>query len=412
MSKDYRKWIGLKSKINNTNLPRTFHVNVGEIWWCSFGENIGIEIDGKGDEYIRPALVIKFFNKNHIWVLPLTTSNTKGRFHVQIISFSELSAVITSQLRTVSTNRLSRFISKINKDDLLTINHELINILKYETPANSGGISRPLGNNRLIVADEDTLSNPINQDNIPTTDMPHNFSPIQNHILSKLKNAKSLRYSDMKPDHIPNDLYNYHLQFLVKKGFLIKSGEGYSLSESGIKHVADPYPTNDAITSLFKINVITIVSRIIGGKIEILNQVRKSNPSYGKVGVMGGVVLKGEFIELAATRKLKQETGLDADFKLLGIERRIMYKGGEIFSDLMFPIAYANNYSGELIEDSDFGHNMWVSIDEAIKNESDAFDSIKGITTVLKAIKNKSIGKLPFFFEEVVKSDIVDREQL
>ncbi|MEK7463927.1 MAG: NUDIX hydrolase [Patescibacteria group bacterium] len=235
--------------------------------------------------------------------------------------------------------------------------------------------------------------------------MLRNLSSIQNHILSKLKNAKSLRYSDMQPEKIPNDLYNYHLQFLVKKGFILKSGEGYSLSEIGIKHVADPYPTNDAITSLFKINVITIVSRINNKKIEILNQIRKSNPSYGKIGVMGGVVLKGELIEPAAKRKLKQETGLDADFRLIGCERRIMYKSGELFSDLMFPIAYADEYFGDLIEDSDFGHNMWVPIDEAIKNESDEFDSIKGITTVLKAIRDGSIDKLPFFMEEVIKSD-------
>ena len=235
--------------------------------------------------------------------------------------------------------------------------------------------------------------------------MLRNLSSIQNHILSKLKNAKSLRYSDMQPEKIPNDLYNYHLQFLVKKGYLNKDKNNYSLSEIGIKHVADPYPTNDAITSLFKINVITIVSRINNKKIEVLNQIRKSNPSYGKVGVMGGVVLKGELIEPAAKRKLKQETGLEADFRLIGCERRIMYKSGELFSDLMFPIAYADEYFGDLIEDSDFGHNMWVPIDEAIKNESDEFDSIKGITTVLKAIRDGSIDKIPFFMEEVIKSD-------
>ncbi|MEI6057594.1 MAG: NUDIX domain-containing protein [bacterium] len=241
--------------------------------------------------------------------------------------------------------------------------------------------------------------------------MAQQFSPIQNHILSKLKNAKLLRYSEMQPDKVPNDLYNYHLQFLVKKGYVVKSDEGYSLSVTGIKHVADPYPTNDAITSLFKINVITIVSRVIDGKdgkrIEILNQLRKSNPSYGKVGVMGGVVLKGELIESAATRKLKQETGLDATFRLIGCERRIMYKSGELFSDLLFPIAYADSSSGELLVDSDFGHNMWVSIDEAIENESDEFDSIKSITTVLKAIRDGSIQKTPFFFEESVKRDSV-----
>lgn len=238
--------------------------------------------------------------------------------------------------------------------------------------------------------------------------MPPNFSPIQNHILSKLKNAKHLRYSELQPERVPNDLFNYHLQFLVKKGWLLKSEQGYCLSEKGIKHVADPYPHNNALTSLFKINVITIVSRKNKGKIEILNQIRTSNPSYGKIGIMGGVVLKGELIEPAAKRKLKQETGLDADFRFVGCERRIMYKKGEIFSDVMFPITYSDSVSGELIEDSEFGHNMWVSIDEAIKNESVEFDYIQGIRTALAAIQKGTIKKMPMFFTEEIRSDAIE----
>ncbi|MDO8582673.1 MAG: NUDIX hydrolase [bacterium] len=235
--------------------------------------------------------------------------------------------------------------------------------------------------------------------------MLQNFSPIQNHIIAKLKNAKTLRYAEMQPEKVPNDLFNYHLQFLVKKGLVTKSDEGYALSEVGIKHVADPYPQNDAITSLFKINVITIVSRVTDGTLEILNQLRTSNPSYGKIGVMGGVVFKGERIEEAATRKLKQETGLDAQFRIVGCERRIMYKSGELFSDVVFPIAYADFSAGELLPTTDFGHNMWLPIDEAIENESAEFDSIKSIATVLRAIKDSSITKLPFFFEESIQSD-------
>ena len=236
--------------------------------------------------------------------------------------------------------------------------------------------------------------------------MSTNFSPIQDHILSKLKNAKSLRYSELQPEKVPNDLFNYHLQFLVKKDFVTKLDDGYSLSSKGIKYVADPFPITSTITSLFKINVITIVSRINNGKVEILNQIRKSNPSFGKVGVMGGVVQKGELIEPAAHRKLEQETGLQADFKLVGCERRILYKNGEIFSDVMFPIAYADEYTGELLEDTVFGHNKWVGIDEAIQNESAEYDSIKSITIALKAIQAGTIFKIPFFFEENIQSDL------
>jgi ADP-ribose pyrophosphatase YjhB (NUDIX family) len=232
--------------------------------------------------------------------------------------------------------------------------------------------------------------------------MAQTFSPIQNHILSKLKNAKTLRYSDMQPEDIPNDLFNYHLQFLVKKGYVARNAHGYALAEAGVKHVADPdvATEEEKIASTFKINVITILSRVQNGKLEILNQVRNSHPSFGKIGVMGGIVRKGEPLEVAAKRKLKAETGLDADFHIMGIERRMLYQDEQLFSDVVFPIAYADSYKGDLCEDTEFGHNMWVDIDEAIKNESAPFDSIKKNADVLRAIKNGKIAALPFFYEE------------
>jgi len=232
--------------------------------------------------------------------------------------------------------------------------------------------------------------------------MSNNFSPIQNHIISKLKNAILLRYSDLWPSNTPNDLFNYHLQFLVKKGFVTRSKRGYSLSGLGIQHVADPdvHGEQIKIASLFKINVITIVSKINNGKIEILSQKRMSHPSYGKVGVMGGIVRKGEPLEMAATRKLKIETGLDATLRHVGIERRMMYVDGKLFSDVVFPITYTSVFSGELQTNSEYGHNEWISINKAIRNESTEFDSIKKIVDVLKAIKDETIDSLPFFYEE------------
>ena len=237
--------------------------------------------------------------------------------------------------------------------------------------------------------------------------MQHPFSPIQNYIFSRLKNAKIMRYSQIQPKNIPNDLFNYHLQFLVKKNYVKKlPKEGYMLSELGVKHVADFNPPVDlsGATNLFKMNVLTVVSRLNDGKLEILNQIRKSNPSYGKIGVMGGVVRKGEPIEDAATRKLKIETGLDARFRLVGMQRRIMYIKGELFSDVMFPIAYADSCSGELIADTEYGHNMWVPINKAILNDSAEFDSIKALPKVLKAIRDKKIGKMPYFYNEDTQS--------
>jgi len=59
------------------------------------------------------------------------------------------------------------------------------------------------------------------------------------------------------------------------------------------------------------------------------------------------------------------------------------------------------------LEDTNFGHNVWVPIDEAIKNESAEFDSLNGIRIALNAIKNGKINKLTFFFEENIQSDTI-----
>lgn len=237
--------------------------------------------------------------------------------------------------------------------------------------------------------------------------MSHSFSPIQNGIFSRLKNAKVLRYSEMQPRGVPNDLFNYHLQFLVKKGYVNRLDDGYMLSELGVKHVADYNPPigENGSANLFKINVLTVVSRISKGKLQILNQLRTSNPSYGKIGVPGGVVRKGESILDAATRKLKVETGLDARFRLIGIQRRMMYVKGELFSDVVFPIAYSDSASGELLKETEYGHNMWVDIDKAIENDRVKFDSIRKLPEVLQAIKDAKINSLDFFYEEDIQSD-------
>ncbi len=230
-----------------------------------------------------------------------------------------------------------------------------------------------------------------------------NLPDTQNYIISKLKNAGSLRYRDLKPEHTPNDLFNYHLQSLVSKNIVDKVTDGYTLSESGKAYVADVYHTSDPqMNRLFKINVITIVSRVNDGAIEILSQRRNSQPSFGIVDVMGGTIVKGEDLLEGARRKLADETGLQADFRLLGIERRRLYTEGELFSDVLFPICYADNHQGTPVV-TEYGENFWVLIDEAIKNATRPFDNIPSIITCLEAIRDGTLGSLALFYNETTQ---------
>ncbi len=226
---------------------------------------------------------------------------------------------------------------------------------------------------------------------------------VQNYIISKLKNADVLRYRDLRPVDTPNDLFNYHLKMLIAKQIVAKDSEGYRLSLKGHEYVADVFHSSDQANRLFKLNVITIVSRVNDGELEILTQERQSQPSYGQVGVMGGTVVKGESFADGAKRKLLQETGLLAEFKLVGFERRQLYKDDRLFSDVLFPICYASSYQSDLLEATEFGRNYWEKIDQAVVNDSRDFDSIQAIPKVLRAIRDDAIDELPFFCDETIQ---------
>jgi 8-oxo-dGTP pyrophosphatase MutT (NUDIX family) len=228
---------------------------------------------------------------------------------------------------------------------------------------------------------------------------------VQDYIISKLKNADALRYRDLRPPETPNDLFNYHLKMLLSKGVVDKGADGYRLSQKGHEYVADVYHTSDQANRLFKINAITIVSRVTDGQLEILTQERHSQPSFGLVGVMGGTILKGEAILEGAARKLRQETGLTAEFRLIGFERRRLYKNDKLFSDVLFPICYADTHEGDVTEITEFGRNYWAPIAQAIKNETRPFDNIPAIIKVLTTVQDGTIENMPLFYDETVQKD-------
>lgn len=211
-----------------------------------------------------------------------------------------------------------------------------------------------------------------------------------------------MRYAKLKPDaEIPNDLYNYHLRKLVSDGIVEKTSEGYTLSSTGKRHVADAHHTSDQSDRLFKYNVLLIVAREINGTLHILNQRRTAQPSYGIVGIPGGTILKSEPLLAGAARKLQQETGLVGTFQYIGTERRIFYRDSELFSDVLFPICLCEDAAGEP-GTTEFGENFWVTIADAIVNDSRPDDHIEFIPQVLRALQCDTLDQVHGFYHEQI----------
>ena len=116
---------------------------------------------------------------------------------------------------------------------------------------------------------------------------------------------------------------------------------------------------------------------------------------------MGRGLKFGELPINGAKRGLKEETGLDAEFKILGIIRIRWYnKDHKLLNDSISHVCFANEYSGDLINKNEFGENYWIKIDDAIKLTLMASEVANAQAQILERIKTTEVQKIPFFYTE------------
>jgi mRNA interferase MazF len=92
-----------------------------EIWWCSIGMNVGVEIYGKGNKFARPVLIFKKFDGDSFLGLPLTSKTKEGTWHMPIHSGGGDGTVLLAQARVFDARRLIKKIGMINAGDLNNI---------------------------------------------------------------------------------------------------------------------------------------------------------------------------------------------------------------------------------------------------------------------------------------------------
>lgn len=111
--KDFDGWIARKKTIDG--MPGTAFAHPREIWWCSVGVNVGAEIDGKNDNYERPVIVMKVYNKETLLVLPITSKQKDDEFHHKINADKKTVWVKLTQHRVISNKRLLRKIDVLGE---------------------------------------------------------------------------------------------------------------------------------------------------------------------------------------------------------------------------------------------------------------------------------------------------------
>src|SRR3989344_5947192 len=140
MQKNFDKWNQVKKLTNDK--PETFGVHEREIWWISFGVNVGVEIDGKNDYFDRPALVLRKFNRQMVWVFPTTQQAKDERFYEKFTFGGNVFYVALTQIRTISTKRFLRKIGMMPKKDFANIKARVVGFIQKDEDSPLGESSR------------------------------------------------------------------------------------------------------------------------------------------------------------------------------------------------------------------------------------------------------------------------------
>lgn len=128
--KIFELWHRLKQFLSEKKSEKNIFFHEREIWFCHLGKNIGFEQDGKGEEFLRPVLVIKKFNQQVAWIIPTTTQEKTGKFYHKISKLigGKTDYLILSQIKLIDQRRLKYKLDKINKNEFAEIIQKIKNL--------------------------------------------------------------------------------------------------------------------------------------------------------------------------------------------------------------------------------------------------------------------------------------------
>lgn len=129
MLEKFTAWIKVKMKLN-TVIAQPPLVSERDLWWVSFGQNIGSEINGKSKVFTRPALILKKLSHGFYLVAPTTSKEKEGSWYVPINLGNIRMKVCLHQVRTIDHRRLFSKLGKISPNDFQIIKNVFLSLYK------------------------------------------------------------------------------------------------------------------------------------------------------------------------------------------------------------------------------------------------------------------------------------------
>lgn len=127
--KDFDKWNEVKKRINQEE--RKVNIRQGEIRWVAFGVNVGSEIDGKGETFTRPGLIIHVIGSHLALVVPMSTKVKDIAGYVSFEWQGKITALCIHQMKIISQKRILSRKGRISESRLEVIKKEVANFFAF-----------------------------------------------------------------------------------------------------------------------------------------------------------------------------------------------------------------------------------------------------------------------------------------
>jgi mRNA interferase MazF len=127
--KNFDKWNEVKKQTETSDTK--VYIRAGEIRWISVGVNVGSEIDGKGDSFTRPGLVLHVIGSHLALVVPFSTKIKEVPGYFPFEWKGVTTALCIHQLRIVSQKRILSRKGRVSEDRLKMVKDAILKFYNF-----------------------------------------------------------------------------------------------------------------------------------------------------------------------------------------------------------------------------------------------------------------------------------------
>ena len=122
----YDKWNELKQEID-IKKPMLFRER--DILFISMGQNIGYEQYGKGEDFLRPVVVLKKFSKNLFLGIPLSSQLKDGYFFHKVTFKERENTALLLQSKTFDSKRIKYKLATLSQNEFSKLSEKFCEVV-------------------------------------------------------------------------------------------------------------------------------------------------------------------------------------------------------------------------------------------------------------------------------------------